>query len=132
MQNQDDKTEIKKEIGKNIAHYQTWLNVWMQSRMEVDKALLTISSLALGLLFYSKPVESLECHIWVSAGLAFIVTIIGVLITFWKNADYAEKMLGGNIDEISQGNRALKYLSITTFITFSIAVILTFLLAILR
>jgi len=36
--------------GKNVAYYQVMLNAWIQSRMEHDKTLITLSSAGIGLL----------------------------------------------------------------------------------
>jgi hypothetical protein len=42
--------ELRELEGKNIAHYSTLLSAWIQTKMERDKTLVTLSSAAIGFL----------------------------------------------------------------------------------
>lgn len=116
----------EEDMSKRVVHYQTWLSAFMQNRMEVDKSLLTISSLFMGLLFYNKPDQSSAFCLWILSGFFFTFTILGVLITFWTNANFAENVLEQHQEEMEQKNKKLKYLSFFTFLTFVVAIVLTF------
>ena len=47
---QREKRLLKELEGKNIAYYQTLLSSWIHTRMERDKAVITLSAAAIGLL----------------------------------------------------------------------------------
>jgi len=47
---QKEKRLLKELEGKNIAYYQTLLSAWIHTRMERDKAVITLSMAAIGLL----------------------------------------------------------------------------------
>lgn len=40
----------QEEQDKRVAFYQTFLTAWVENRMEMDKQILTLSSLAIGFL----------------------------------------------------------------------------------
>lgn len=75
----------------DIAHYAAMLNTWCTNRMELDKAILILSSGAIGLLI---TLSFTYLSVWgVLSGLAILaytITIFKVLQVFGLNADYLE------------------------------------------
>ena len=45
-----EKRMLRELEGKNIAHYSTLLAAWIQTKMEIDKTLVTLSTAAIALL----------------------------------------------------------------------------------
>ncbi len=45
-----EKRKLRELEGKNIAHFSVMLSAWVQTKMERDKTLVTLSSAAIGLL----------------------------------------------------------------------------------
>lgn len=122
---------------KNVAFYQTFLAAWVENRMEVDKQLLLLSSLAIGLLmiFYDRLETVVEFWLWVVAGIVFVSTIITTLLIFRNNSTYIEQIIKEHDDNLAEKQRLEKSLSFKTtcaFILFIAGVVLTLVLAILK
>ncbi|MGY0582644.1 MAG: hypothetical protein ACW7DV_11235, partial [Paraglaciecola chathamensis] len=49
-ESEDDKRNLREFEGKNVAFYSTLLSAWIQTKMERDKTLITLSSAAIALL----------------------------------------------------------------------------------
>ena len=73
-----------------VAYYDTFIKAWVQSRLETDKQLITLSVLAIGLLVgvFDKPDSPLEFFIWISACSSFLLCIITKLRVFHINQEY--------------------------------------------
>ena len=142
----DKKTELNEEeyMQKNVAFYQTFLSAWVQNRMEFDKQLLTLSSLAIGvLMLFHEDLKTLPFLIlWLITGISFITTIIIILRIFKNNPDYIEYIIAE--DGVSEAERKVieekrieleKSLQKNTeyaFITFIIGIILTLSLVVVK
>jgi hypothetical protein len=86
--------------GKNIAHYSVLLSAWIQTKMERDKTLVTLSSAAIGLLTTILTTVGVE-NIWVIlffiiAVCSFIVTIWSSLVIYQLNSKHLEDALKGS------------------------------------
>ena len=78
---EDEKERLKRELkeleGKNVAHYSVLLSAWIQTRMERDKALITLSSFGVGLLVTLS--SSVFDYTFISA-LLFIISFLGFTV----------------------------------------------------
>lgn len=89
---------VQRELeGKNIAHYQTLLSAWIDTRMERDRTLITLCSGAIGLLFtvlITVGVAS-RCEIPLYAlALASFLGALGILLVILhKNSELIEAEL---------------------------------------
>lgn len=132
----DEKEREAQEISdKNVAFYQTFLNAWVENRMEVDKQLLMLSSLAIGLLmfFYDKLQTPTEFVLWLLAGILFILTIIVVLCVFRCNSKYIRCLIrDDNQPEKQASEKSLQVMTACAFGMFIVAIMLAFALAIVK
>jgi hypothetical protein len=119
------------EQHKQIAYYASILQAWQNTKMELDKNILTLSSGAIGLLvtFINTFGVKTQCEIIlyiISIG-AFLIAIISSLMIFNNNAKYLEKI---NQDSTYTNDPILGFLDKTLIITFVIGIIGTILLSI--
>ena len=96
---QREKRLLKELEGKNIAHYQTLLSSWIHTRMERDKAVITLSAAAIGLLVTILTAFGIT-GIW--QRLLVILAFIGFVGAIWiglriyeLNADHLVEALKG-------------------------------------
>ena len=146
-QNAEDKeNELKqKEYYDNrVAFFASWVNAWIQNRMELDKQLLTLSALAIGLLvgIFGQPETVTQLFLWLLAGLSFLICGGLVLVIFQLNTSYIEILLEDHHtpDEAKQKiiisqkekekTRQLSKLTKWSFILFLIGIFLTLVLSI--
>lgn len=80
------------EASRRDVFFTACLNAWIETRMEKDRQVLTLSSLAIGLLmvFHDKLETSAQFSLWLGAALLFLACAILVLMIFSQNADYLE------------------------------------------
>ncbi|EDZ61234.1 hypothetical protein SMGD1_0324 [Sulfurimonas gotlandica GD1] len=79
---EERKKRVLRELeGKNIAHYSVLLSAWIQTKMERDKTLVTLSSAAIGLLITILTTVGAENY-WII--LLFIISICSFIITIWS------------------------------------------------
>ena len=73
-----------------VAYYDTFMKAWVQSRLETDKQLITLSVLAIGLLVgvFGNPDSPFEFLIWLAACFSFLLCIITKLRVFHINPEY--------------------------------------------
>lgn len=136
-----EKTEKELFIGKSISFYETFLNSWIQNRMEVDKSILTLSSLAIGLLvtFLSNSNNEMgfniiEFILWIFSIISFVMAIITILVIFYQNSDYIGGLISPSIDKkkLTSIEGKLRRNTLLSFIFFIVGVVLTFALAIMQ
>jgi ABC-type multidrug transport system permease subunit len=135
MSDKNKDLEQQEYMQKDVAFYQTFLTAWVENRMEVDKQLLTLSSLAVGLLmmFYDKLKDTTELTLWLIAGALFIATIILVLFVFRNNTKYIECLISNEDEEKKKAvEKKLQAQTVCAFWMFILAVISTFALAIIK
>ena len=139
------RTDDPEYLYKKIAFYQTVLGAWVQTKMETDKQLLTLSGLAIGLLmvFQSKLNSTLQLVLWLSAGGLFVGTIITILFIFWNNSAHIEDVIAENQEQdeekklefkikVAIMDKKLNRQTICAFVMFILGVILTSALAIAK
>ncbi len=132
-------------MQKKVAFYQTFVGAWVQTKMEADKQLLTLSALAIGLLmfFYDRLDNVLQLVLWLSAGGLFIGTVITVLFIFLNNSTYIEYVINEDQEHDIQKKAELKIKAeimskkierktACAFGMFIISVVITFVLAIAK
>jgi len=123
------KEELKEELeGKTIAYYSGLLAAWTQTRMEKDKALITLSAFAIGLLVTllttTVGVRSiLELVFFAVAVGSFLITILSILKIYQLNSEYLEEAIRGSSEKDPRLGKYDK-LSSRSFITGLISVIL--------
>lgn len=90
--------------GKNIAHYQTLLGAWIETRMERDRTLITLSTGAIGLLITILITAGIavwwEIWLYAAALVAFVGAIGALLYVYKRNSDLIEAEIRG------EGHRA--------------------------
>ncbi len=121
-ESEDDKQKrILKELeGKNIAHYSVLLEAWIQTKMERDKTLVTLSAAAIGLLITvltTVGVQSIfEIVLFIISIVAFITTIWSALVIYQLNSKHLEDALKGS-SESDPNLEKYDKLSIRAFIS---------------
>lgn len=129
---EESEKEVKKRAlreleGKNIAYYSVLLKAWIETKMERDKTLVTLSSAAIGLLVTLLTTVGTK-NFWEIP--LFAISVSGFLVTIWSslkiyqlNSQHIEEAINGS----SKRNPLLeKYdkLSIRAFIFGSIIALL--------
>lgn len=122
------KEELEEELeGKNIAYYSGLLAAWTQTRMEKDKALITLSAFAIGLLVTllrtAGARDIWELVLFAVAVGSFLITILSVLKIYQLNSEYLEEAIRGSSQKDPRLGKYDK-LSSRSFITGLISVIL--------
>jgi hypothetical protein len=94
-----DKRFLEELKGKNIAHYSVLLSAWIQTRMERDKTLVTLSLAGVGFLITIVNVVGLNSNL---SAVLFAVSFLGFMLTIWssleiyeRNAKHLERELRG-------------------------------------
>ena len=139
------RTEDPEYLYKKIAFYQTVLGAWVQTKMETDKQLLTLSGLAIGLLmlFRDDLDSKLQLVLWLSAGGLFVSTLIMILFIFLNNSTHIEDVIAENQEhdeekklefkiKVAIMDKRLTRQTICAFFMFILAVVLTSALAIAK
>jgi hypothetical protein len=116
---EEEKRVLRELEGKNIAFYSVLLNAWIQTRMERDKTLVTLSAAAIGLLVTILNTVGIK-SIWEI--LLFAISIMAFLITIWSsikiyqlNSRHLEDSIRGSSEKDPQLEKYDK-LSIRAFI----------------
>jgi len=93
---------------KEIAYYATMVNAWIQTRMERDKTLVSLSAGGIGLLVFIAIFIGTQNFFQVGlccvAFLDFVLTIGIILYVFQRNSEHLEKIItnkeGTNRDNV--------------------------------
>jgi len=110
--------------AKNRAFYSAMLSAWLNTKLERDKQLLTLSTSAIGLLVTL--LRTVGVANWLQVGffgtalIAFLFSVISILAILGKNATYIEEMLNGSETE----DRQLAFLDRSATISFIIGMIM--------
>ena len=90
-ENSDEHTQ------KKVAYYSALVNAWIQSRMEVDKTLIIISSAGIGFLVTIITTlgisNTAEFLIFIGAFVSFFIVIVTCIIVLDKNPKYIKSIL---------------------------------------
>jgi hypothetical protein len=99
MENQQKNNQ---DSPKDVAYYSALVNAWIETKMERDRAILSLSSggiaLLVGLLSTVGIVCWWELVLYVLAISAFIGSIVSVLIVFQRNPVYIKDVIKNNKD----------------------------------
>ena len=122
-----EKRALRELEGKNIAHYSVLLSAWIETKMERDKTLVTLSAAAIGLLVTILTTVGAK-HFWeiplfAFAVISFLVTIWSSLTIYQLNSEHLEEAIRGSS---GKDPRLEKYdkRSVGAFIIGSIAALL--------
>lgn len=98
-----EKRALRELEGKNIAHYSVLLGAWIQTKMERDKTLVTLSAAAIGLLvtiLSTVGVKSIwEVPLFAVAVISFLVTIWSSLVIYQLNSQHLEDAISGSSEK---------------------------------
>lgn len=118
------------KIQKKVAYYSTLVNSWVQTRMEVDKTLIIISSAGIGFLVTLIGNQGIGCMtdfiVYVAALISFIAVIIFCVLVFQRNADHIEAL----IDNPETKDPYLDFLDNGAKFFFAVALVLTLIIGI--
>ena len=97
---QAEKRVLRELEGKNIAHYSILLSAWIETKMERDKTLVTLSAAAIGLLVTILTTVGAK-HFWeiplfAFAVISFLVTIWSSLTIYQLNSEHLEEAIRGS------------------------------------
>ena len=94
----EDDLRLQEYHNKRVAFFDSWVKAWIQNRMELDRQLLSLSALAIGLLVgvLGNPNNVLQFVIWFIAGFSFLFCGGIILIIFRQNTKYIETLLDGH------------------------------------
>ena len=95
-----EKRVLRELEGKNIAHYSILLSAWIETKMERDKTLVTLSAAAIGLLVTILTTVGAK-HFWeiplfAFAVISFLVTIWSSLTIYQLNSEHLEEAIKGS------------------------------------
>lgn len=110
--------------AKDRAFYSAMISAWLNTKLERDKQLLTLSTSVIGLLVTLLRTVGVsnfsQILLFGAALIAFLFTVISVILILGKNANHIEKTLDGSETE----NRHLAFLDQFATITFIIGMIM--------
>lgn len=120
------------DTAKEVAFYAALVEAWINTRMERDKQVLTLSSLALsGLIAFTAGLkDGTEFALWLSAATVFIVSILCALLVFAINAEFIQKLI--REESADALDVVLKILDRAVMLSFFLGVCITFSLAIVK
>ena len=92
-----EKRELRELEGKNVVHYQVLLSAWIESRMEQDKTIITLSAGAIALLvtiITTVGIKGFWQYLFATTAFAgFITAICSCLPIYQLNAKHLEENL---------------------------------------
>lgn len=85
------------QTSKRVAFYSSLVNAWVQTRMEVDKTLIVISSAGIGFLITLLTRNGgISCSLfllYLAAFVSFFSVIVLCIMIFHRNSSYLEKVI---------------------------------------
>lgn len=103
LEEEAKKRNLRELEGKNVAHYSVLLGAWIQTKMERDKTLVTLSAAAIGLLvtiLTTVGVKSYwEIPFFCIAVLSFLITIWSSLVIYQLNSQHLEDAIRGSSEK---------------------------------
>ena len=120
---------------KHLAWYEQGISAWLQTKMEHDKTMLTISSIFVGFIatifaaLFKDSITLITFIIMMISIISFVSCMITTAVIFNKNADYLEAYLKGTeSSETEKRTKTLKrldsisnksfYIGIAAFVVF--------------
>jgi len=130
---EEEKRLLRELEGKNIAHYQVLLSAWIQTRMEKDKSITTLSAAAIGLLFTiltTVGIHDIVQLVFFACAFFGFVVAIGLSITIYgANSNHLKNALRGSSKKNLKLEKLDKGLNISFIFGVSCAVIVSCLIA---
>jgi hypothetical protein len=115
---------------KKVAFYTSLVNAWIQTRMEVDKTLIIISSAGIGFLITLLTNQGITCVtvfiVYLAAFISFFVVIVLCIIILHRNSSYIEAL----IENQKAKDRCLETLDYLAKTFFALALIFTLIIGI--
>lgn len=97
---EEQKRKLRELEGKNVAHYSVLLGAFIQTKMDRDKMLVTLSSAGIGLLIAVLTAVGVtymwEGVLYAVALLAFGITIVSLIRVLDLNSKFIEEQLRGS------------------------------------
>lgn len=80
------------QSNKRVVYIDNLYRAMLSNQLELDKQLLTLSTLAIGLLVgvFGTPQSTLEFVLWIVASALFIFCIVLLLLIFERNSTYVQ------------------------------------------
>ncbi len=99
IENMSEEKKDSLKDQKEVAFYGSLVDGWVQTRMEKDKSILTLSSGAVAVLISLVSTVGVrdwrEITLYISALFCFVITIIASLSVFQKNSSHLENVIKG-------------------------------------
>ena len=123
---QEEEKRLLEELkGKNVAHYSVLLAAWIQTKMEHDKTLVTVSIGGIGYLItvlsFVGVQSPWEIGLFLGGFGGFLATVIAALVIYKHNAQHIENELRGSVE--SKPKPTLEQLDRVILWAFSLAVV---------
>ena len=119
MKQEEQERKLRELEGKNIAHYSVLLTAFIQTKMDRDKMLVTLSSAGIGLLIAVLTAVGVtyvwEVALYAVALLAFGITIVSLIRVFDLNSKFIEDQLRGSNSGTKIKLKRLDHLSLICF-----------------
>jgi hypothetical protein len=113
------------QIQKRVAFYSSLVNAWIQTRMEVDKTLIIISSAGIGFLITLLANKGVTCAtalvVYLVAFFCFFATIVLCVLILQRNSSYIRTLL----DDPKAKDPLLDTIDRAAKFTFALALIFT-------
>lgn len=114
---EEQEKRLQRELeGKNIAYYSVLLNAWIQTRMERDKTLVTLSAAAVGLLVTLLTTVGINkqwvIFLYLGAFIGFSLTIFTSLKIYQKNSEHIEEQIkepSGNDPQLEKYDKLSRF-----------------------
>lgn len=124
---QERDRKLRELEGKNVAHYSTMLGAFLQTKMERDKMLITLSAIGVGLLVTLLTTVGVQrrWEIWLYAAalLCFLATIAAMVAVLGINSRFIEEQLRQSNSTSKLKLRRLDRLSLVSFIVAGVFVV---------
>lgn len=101
---EEEKQRLLREFeGKNVAHYSVMLQAWVDTRMERDRTIVTLSAAAIGLLATILTtvgvMHSGQIYLYGFAFIGFLVATVLSLLIYHRNSIHIEGALKGTSEQ---------------------------------
>jgi hypothetical protein len=119
---EDREERLLRELeAKNVAHYSVMLDAWIQTRMALDKSLITLSAGGIGVLVTLLTTVGVarrpwQIYLYLASFIGFLLTIGLALMIYRKNAELIENDSRGKSSE----DLRLKLFDISAILAFCI------------
>lgn len=124
------KQSLSFDEQKQLVWYEQGISAWLQTKMEHDKTILTISSIFVGFIatifaaFFKNSISLISFIIMMISIIGFVSCMITTAIIFNNNADYLEANLNeAESSETEKHTQKLKRLDLISKISFFIGII---------